>query len=144
MRSGIRWNARRTTSPKCRLRDPPRGAATIRSDGSKAYSVQMSTSQGPCVVEEDVKNEGFDSDRPFETQLAWQNTPEKAWMQIALPHKAEASAAFFEEEVELRIKGMDPVRLPHPPVIGRTARTQWVRGRSTGLQFQKVPRAGAA
>ena len=43
------------------------GAATIRSDGSKAYSVQMSTSQGPCVVEEEapVKNEGFDSDRPW-------------------------------------------------------------------------------
>ena len=93
------------------------GAATIRSDGSKAYSVQMSNGEGPCVVEEDVKNEGFDSDKPFETQLAWQNTPEKTWIQIALPSKAEASAAFFEEEVELRIKGMDPVRLPHPPVV---------------------------
>ena len=32
---------------------------------------------------------------------------------------AEASALFHEEEVELRIKGMDPVRLPHPPVIGK-------------------------
>ena len=93
------------------------GAATIRSDGSKAYSVQMSTSQGPCVVEEDVKNEGFDSDKPFETQLAWQNTEEKAYVQIALPSKAEASAAFFEEEVELRIKGMDAVKLPHPSVV---------------------------
>ncbi len=91
------------------------GAATIRSDGSKAYSVRMSTSQGPCVVEEDAG----DSDKPFETQLAWQNTPEKTWIQIALPSQAEASAAFFEEEVELRIKGMDPVRLPHPPVIGK-------------------------
>ena len=89
------------------------GCATIRSDGSKAYSVQMSTSQGPCVVEEDA----VDGDRPFETQLAWQNTTRKGWIQIALPSQAEASAAFFEEEVELRIKGMDPVRLPHPPVI---------------------------
>ena len=95
------------------------GAATIRSDGSKAYSVQMSTSQGPCVVEEDVKNEGFDSDKPFETQLAWQNTTDRAYVQIALPSKAEASAAFFEEEVELRIKGMDPVRLPHPSVVAK-------------------------
>ena len=92
------------------------GAATIRSDGSKAYSVQMSNGEGPCVVEE-VNNEGFDSDKPFETQLAWQNTTDKAYVQIALPHKAEASAAFHEEEVELRIKGMDPVRLPHPAVI---------------------------
>ena len=103
-----------------RVRVDPRaqGCATVRSDGSKKYSVQMSTSQGPCVVEEDnVKNEGFDSDRPFETQLAWQNTTDKAYVQIALPSQAEASAAFFEEEVELRIKGMDPVRLPHPSVV---------------------------
>ena len=99
------------------VRARPSGAATIRSDGAKKYSVQMSNGEGPCVVEEDVKNEGFDSDKPFETQLAWQNTPEKTWIQIALPSKAEASAAFFEEEVELRIKGMDPVRLPHPPVV---------------------------
>ena len=103
--------------PTVRAR-PAQGAATIRSDGSKAYSVQMSNGEGPCVVEEDaVKNEGFDSDRPFETQLAWQNTPEKTWIQIALPHKAEASAAFFDEEVELRIKGMDAVKLPHPSVV---------------------------
>jgi len=96
------------------VRARPSGAATIRSDGSKAYSVRMSTSQGPCVVEEDAP---VDSDRPFETQLAWQNTTDKAYVQIALPSKAEASAAFFGEEVELRIKGMDPVRLPHPPII---------------------------
>ena len=89
------------------------GAATIRSDGSKAYSVQMSNNQGPCVVEEDA----VDSDGPFETQLAWQNTADKAYVQIALPSKAEASASFNEEDVELRIKGLDPVRLPHPPII---------------------------
>ena len=100
-----------------RVRVDPRaqGCATVRSDGSKKYSVQMSTSQGPCVVEEDA----VDGDRPFETQLAWQNTTDKAYVQIALPSQAEASAAFFEEEVELRIKGMDPVKLPHPPVIGK-------------------------
>ena len=98
-----------------RVRVDPRaqGCATIRSDGSKAYSVQMSTSQGPCVVEEDA----VDSDRPFETQLAWQNTEEKAYVQIALPSKAEASASFGEEDVELRIKGMDAVKLPHPSVV---------------------------
>ena len=95
------------------VRARPSGACTIRSDGAKAYSVRMSTSQGPCVVEEDA----VDGDGPFETQLAWQNSEEKTWIQIALPRKAEASAAFFEEEVELRIKGMDPVRLPHPPII---------------------------
>jgi hypothetical protein len=101
---------------KVRIDPRARGACTIKSDGAKQYSVQMSNGEGPCVVEEDVKNEGFDSDRPFETQLAWQNTPEKTWIQIALPHKAEASASFFDEEVELRIKGMDPVKLPHPSV----------------------------
>ncbi len=105
---------------KVRIDPRAQGCATIRSDGSKAYSVQMSNGEGPCVVEEDaVQNEGFDSDRPFETQLAWQNTPEKTWIQIALPHKAEASASFGEEEVELRIKGMDPVKLPHPSVIAK-------------------------
>ncbi|CAH0371494.1 unnamed protein product [Pelagomonas calceolata] len=103
---------------KVRIDPRSHGAATIRADGTKAYSVQMSNGDGPCVVEEDaVQNEGFDSDRPFETQLAWQNTTEKTWIQIALPSKAEASASFHEEDVELRIKGMDPVRLPHPPVI---------------------------
>ena len=93
------------------VRARPSGACTIK--GDKAYSVRMSTSQGPCVVEEDA----VDGDGPFETQLAWQNTPEKTWIQIALPRKAEAAASFNEEEVELRIKGMDPVRLPHPPII---------------------------
>ena len=40
------------------------GCATIRSDGSKAYSVQMSTSQGPCVVEEDAVKKATSPSRP--------------------------------------------------------------------------------
>ena len=113
---------------KVRIDPRARGACTIKSDGAKQYSVQMSNGEGPCVVEEDnVKNEGFDSDKPFETQLAWQNTPERAFVQVALPSKAEASASFGEDEVELRIKGMDAVKLPHPPVVEKDC--AWALGK---------------
>ena len=84
------------------------GAATIRSDGSKAYSVQMSTSQGPCVVEEDAVRRQRPALRDA-ARLAEYNRENMDTNKRYLP-RLTASAAFFEEEVELRIKGMDPVK----------------------------------
>ena len=40
---------------KVRIDPRAQGCATIRSDGSKQYSVQMSNGEGPCVVEEEVQ-----------------------------------------------------------------------------------------
>jgi hypothetical protein len=102
------------------------GAATVKADGSKQYSVQMSNRDGPCVVEEDAPPRTEEPDKPFETQLAWQNDENKALVQVALPEGTEASAAFSDCEVYLHIQGMDAVRLPHPPVDPKTCR--WAVG----------------
>ena len=116
------------------------GTATVKGnrpsstkEGDSNYSVEMG-SDGPCVVDNGAAAAPAASSNvpyePFETKMCWQNNEQKTFVQIAIPEatkKNEVVVDFGTSSVTILLKGMQPVKLPHPDV--KAPLCQWTLSR---------------